>query len=453
MKPVQYIIFVFTIVFSVSSCKKFIEIDPPRTDLIKSTVFTSHATANAAMMDIYYEMNRTGFASGSSTSITYFATYSSDEQVNYSIQFNQEFNDNELAPDNPFILSLWSEMYKTIYKANAVIEGVAASQNISENLKKQLEGEAKFIRAFCHFYLVNLWGNVPLITTTDYRTNAAQPRTPTAEVYQQIIADLKDAQTLLPDNYAHANNERVRANKGTATALLARVNLHIGDWANAETEATKIIQNTVLYGLIADLNAVFRKNNTEAIFQLHNTFLPGDFLTFRVFSDGPSNGAFRPEFINNFELNDQRLTSWVRSITAVNGITYFFPGKYKFLSIGAEYSTIFRLAEQYLIRAEARAQLNNISGAQADLNVIRSRAGLGNTSAGDKPSLITAIEHERIVELFTEQGLRWLDLKRTGRADAVLAPIKGSTWQSTDVLYPIPEYQILNSSLTQNAGY
>jgi starch-binding outer membrane protein, SusD/RagB family len=122
----------------------------------------------------------------------------------------------------------------------------------------------------------------------------------------------------------------------------------------------------------------------------------------------------------------------------------------------AEYSTLLRLAEQYLIRSEARAQQNNIAGAQQDINVIRARAGLTATTANDKASLLMAIEQERKVELFTEHGHRWLDLKRTGRAEVILAPIKGSNWQPTDVLYPIPQYQILNDPAmnnAQNPGY
>jgi hypothetical protein len=118
-----------------------------------------------------------------------------------------------------------------------------------------------------------------------------------------------------------------------------------------------------------------------------------------------------------------------------------------------DHSTVLRLAEQYLIRAEARTQQNNIAGAQADVNVIRHRAGLGDTPANDKESLLTAIDQERKHELFNEWGHRWLDLKRTGRADAVLSAIKPQ-WKPTAVLFPIPESEIINNpALKQNPGY
>ena len=147
--------------------------------------------------------------------------------------------------------------------------------------------------------------------------------------------------------------------------------------------------------------------------------------------------------------------------TSYNGTTFYYPYKYK---KGDDYSSnppppteyyiVFRLAEQYLIRAEARAQQGNIGGGQADINLIRNRSGLANTIASDKGNLLSAVEHERQIELFAEWGHRWLDLKRTNRADQVLGAIKGASWQSTDKVYPIPQSQIqLNPFLTQNPGY
>lgn len=441
----------------INGCVDFVQIDPPRTDLVKSTVFSNEATAHAAMVDIYYGLRSAGFASGNSSSITYYATYSADEQINYSTQPNQEFNDNELTSGNPFILNLWSEMYNAIYKSNAIIEGVNTSQNLSETVKLQLDGEAKFIRAFCYFYLVNLFGDVPLVRSTDYQINAKIGRTQAQSVYDQIIQDLKDAQNHLPQDYAFASNERVRANHGAATALLARVYLMIQNWEAAEAEATKLIENTQQYALMSDLNDVFSKNNTEAIFQLHNTFRPGEWSTFRVSAaiGFPHNGVLRPEFESNFQPEDQRRNKWLRTIQ-IGESTYLFPGKYKNATTSADYSTLFRLAEIFLIRSEARAHQDNLTGSQEDLNVIRNRAGLSNTAASDKESLLIAIEHERVLELFTEQGLRWLDLKRTNRADLVLSPLKGNNWQPTDVLYPLPEYELLNNPAlfgAQNPGY
>ncbi len=116
---------------------------------------------------------------------------------------------------------------------------------------------------------------------------------------------------------------------------------------------------------------------------------------------------------------------------------------------------VFRLAEQYLIRAEARANLENLTGANEDLNIIRKRALLDAKNDLNKDSILRNIEQERRIELFSEWGYRWFDLKRLNRADKVLTQTKGDTWQSTDALYPIPQSEIdLNSNLKpQNAGY
>jgi hypothetical protein len=208
---------------------------------------------------------------------------------------------------------------------------------------------------------------------------------------------------------------------------------------------------------LTSLDSVFLKNSREAIWQ----FLPlaanqntseGNIF---ILTSTPANSALRGEFLNAFESGDNRKAKWVGSITT-GGNTYYYPYKYKIKTGSSplkEYSMVLRLGEQYLIRAEARAQQNNISGAQNDLNVIRGRAGLNNTTATDKASLLLAIENERRIELFSEWGHRWFDLRRTGRIDAMLASIK-TGWQTTDALLPIPQSEILvNPNMTQNPGY
>jgi hypothetical protein len=120
----------------------------------------------------------------------------------------------------------------------------------------------------------------------------------------------------------------------------------------------------------------------------------------------------------------------------------------------SEHYIVLRLAEQHLIRGEARAMQNKLIESKQDLNIIRNRAGLTNSTASSKEDILAAIARERKVELFSEWGNRWYDLKRTGKANSVLSTIKPQTWQATDTLYPIPQSQInLNSALSQNPGY
>ena len=230
-----------------------------------------------------------------------------------------------------------------------------------------------------------------------------------------------------------------------------------------------MIERADLYSLAVDLNEVFLVNSNEAIFQLasidgsrdeERSYL-GDLL---VIARSPlsfasvGTTAMNDGLFNAFETGDQRFVNWVGTFTS-GSRSWNFVNKYKnslFLSTSnvSEHTTLFRLAEQYLIRAEARAQQGNVSGAQQDLNVIRNRAGLGNTNANNLNTLLDAIMQERRVELFGENGHRWLDLIRTGRANATLGSIK-MDWQATDVLFPIPESELENNAnlLPQNPGY
>ena len=455
------IIFLSGLMFLVLfSCKKFIEIPPPPNELVSKNVFTSDASAIAAMVGAYSRMmTNTGFASGAPQSITQLAGLSADEFINYSTDPNQQaFYKNTLTSSNSVVdLNLWDESYSYIYSANAVLEGLQTSTGITDNTKNQLEGEAKFLRAFCHFYLVNLFGDVPLVTSTTYQVNSVASRMPASTVYNQIIADLKDAQAVLNSDYSFSNGERVQPNLWAATALLARVYLYIGNWTEAVTQSTSIINNASLYQLIPDLDSVFLKNSSEAIWQLmpvqagYNT---NEGQTF-VLTGAPDYISITPELQSAFEIGDQRRLEWMDSIS-VNNQLYYFAYKYKVKSGSelTEYSMVLRLAEQYLIRAEAEAQLNDLTDATNDLNIIRTRASLPPVSAVSSEDLLTKILQERRVELFSEWGHRWFDLKRYQLGDQVLGPIKSPGWKSTDTLYPIPKTEIINDpNLTQNPGY
>jgi hypothetical protein len=447
---------------SIISCKKFVGIDAPNTQLVRTTVFTNDATANAAQISIYSQM-----AIGSAFDISLLCGYSADEFTNYSTANERvEFYLNALTPQNGSVNNLWGQYYNLIYQANAVIEGVQNSNTISSSVKQQLIGEAKFLRSFWYFYLTNLFGDVPLLLTTDYKVNSSPSRVSANNIYEQIIKDLKDAQSLLSSNYVAADGitttvDRLRPTKWSATALLARVYLFKGDWVNAEAEATSVINKTSLFNLSSDLNKVYLKNSTDAIWQITvgtdigvNTI---DGLTY-ILNSTPNTVTVSPQLLNSFETGDNRKNEWIGNVTVGNQ-TYYFPYKYK-VWLGNdidEYSMVLSLSEQFLIRAEARAQQNKISEAQADLNKMRNRAGLGNISANDKNLLLAAIIHERQVELFSEWGYRWLDLKRWGMVDAVMTsvtPTKGGTWNTKQKLYPIPQPEInINGHLTQNPGY
>jgi hypothetical protein len=448
------------------SCKKLVEIPQPVSTVTADKIFSTDANATSAISAIYSDMTSTGgnviYANGAST---VFTGLCSDELISTS-NYSEDvpFQTNTLLRDNRITYNgFWIPAYKEIYMANAAIEGLQNSTTVSAAVARQLTGEAKFLRAFCHFYLVNLFGDVPLITQTSWEKINTLPRSSVEQVYQQIVADLKDAQNLLVPDYSLFNGERIRATKWAATSLLARVYLYRGDWANAEAQATLVINNSSLYSLPADLNDVFLKNSPEAIWQLQtidnspwttqegNLLVPPDAYTLPNYSLSDSMlGAFDP--------NDQRRFNWIDS-SDYSGTLYYYPYKYKEYqgSPGSltEYYMLLRLGEQYLIRAEARAHLNtNLLGAINDINATRTRAGLpGFSPTLTQTQVFSAVIQERRIELFAECGHRWFDLKRTGQANAILSISKPS-WQSYAQLWPIPAAELaVDPNLTQNPGY
>ncbi|PWG81475.1 RagB/SusD family nutrient uptake outer membrane protein [Pararcticibacter amylolyticus] len=424
-----------------SGCNKLVDVGPKRNTLTSSAVFSDSVTVNAALIAMYSQ------GSAYSGGLTYLNSLYGDELTNVSYP---QYQGNALTSADQPLGNIWLESYATIYKANAVINGVESSSALSPKAKLQAAAEAKFFRAFCHFYLINQFGSIPLITTTDADVTAFAPQTSAEIVYQQIVADLLDAAAGLPADYSLSGGARVRVNQFAARALLARVYLYMKDYQNARTQSALVIASSN-YNILTDLNAVFLANSREAIWQ-YDSKTAGFPAIAQNFV--PAQGT-QPQFIiaapllNSFEREDKRKTSW---IATSGGFPY--PSKYFALSGGRQFDVVLRLAEQYLIRAEAEAQLGDLAGAREDLDIIRKRAGLENTTASDKASLLLAVEQERRAELFCEWGHRFLDLKRTGRLDAVLGTEKPGVWKPAAAQYPVPAAEISkNPNLVQNAGY
>ena len=448
----RYCLILLCTVIFLGSCKKYLEVDGPREQLLNEDAFIDDKTADATATGMYTRLI------GNISSLMRISNMTADAIVDrFNSVGSQPMVNNALKADDVNVNAAWINLYQVLYAANAILEALETSPGISEVKKQQLRGEARFTRAFAHFMLVNFWGRVPYITTTDVVVTSRASRMPVDEVYANIIADLKQAQTLLPVSYPTAG--RARPNQAVATALLASVYLYKQDWVNAETESAKLIVNTA-YLLPADLNTVFLRSSTETIWQLNtvNGFTT-DGATYVVASGAPLY-IFRDELMNAFEANDKRKINWVKTVT-VSAVTYNSPYKYKARVLvttppvpPAEDLIIFRLAEQYLIRAEARAKQDNLAGAINDLDMIRSRAGLPVTNSSiTKTDLLLAIEKERRVELMAEMYHRWFDLKRTNRADAVFGALKPA-WVATAVLYPIPYLDLQrNPNMVQNPGY
>lgn len=452
-------------VLASSSCLKLLQVPPAATQLQTPTVFSGDQQAATAMAGLYSQLMthpRWLFNGG----ISLYPGLGGDELhlSGKPLDTHEDaFAADTLHSDNSLCSGLYGAAFTYINMANAILQGLSGSASVSAGMKNRLQGEAEFIRALTYFYLVNLFGDVPLVTGTDYTVNAAIPRIPVAIVYAKIVADLRDAQTLLSEQYTGSETlpgDRIYPNKAAATALLARVYLYLGDWADAETQAGAVIADEGLYGLEPELDKVFLSTSREAIWQLQPVSKYLNTAEGNIFIPAASPTA-APVYVLNYPLfqafdsGDLRRIHWIGTKTVL-GTVYAYPFKYKVSSGGlpyTEYNMVLRLAEQYLIRAEARVRQGNISNAAADLNKIRGRAGLGPTPAMDPDSLLSAIYRERQTEFFAEWGHRWLDLKRTGQLNTTLGAVK-PYWKASDTLYPIPFSELqLNPQLTQNPGY
>jgi starch-binding outer membrane protein, SusD/RagB family len=431
-----------------SSCKKYLEIDLPKDKLTSETVFSSATNALAAVNGLYT------FALQPRSFITYQGDFlmglSADEFIYGSNQYD-EFTNNSWLATNADVAATWKLFYAVIYQANGIIEKMPGSP-VSDSAKAVYIAEAKVFRAFCHLYLTSYWGDVPLIQTTDVTVTASLGRTSKADVLNAIITDLTEAEAALPT----ATVRNGRFNKYMATALLARVNLYQKNWSAAEAKATSLIGNTSNFTLLTDLTKVFLRGSKEAIWQVNTadnnyTYWASFNVPVATTTSTKSLNMVRPELYNAFEVGDKRKTSWLGS-TTIAGSFFYYDFKYKQLAAPTSTANIedymlLRLAEQYLIRAEARAQQDNLTGAIDDLNVIRNRAGLTPLLVAlGKSDVLLAVEKERKLELFGEgYGHRWIDLARTGRIDAVLGAEKPSTWKSGAAWLPVPQNEIINN--------
>ncbi len=457
--------------FLAISCSKLVEVPSPVTSTNADIVYKNDASAISTLNNIYAMMSQDGI-NGGITSLSLFPSLSSDDLSVFNNVSDQEFQTyftNNLKANFYGSSNYWINIYsKQIFLSNSAIEGLINSEYLTPAIKDQLLGEALFIRAFSYFYLVNLYGSVPLVLNSDYRNNSHIARANEADIYKQLTTDLTLAKSKLSDKFLDGSllqqtSERISPTKWAASALLARVYLYNSDWKNAEIESSNLINEKNLFDTVS-LSEVFYADNKESIWQLQSVSkIVTNTSDAQEFFKAKTNPNFarvyaNPDLISSFETDDSRKVQWLDS-TTISGRTIYFPSKYKVIEIGVpvtERTVILRLAEQYLIRSESRAQLGNFQGALDDLNIIRTRANLKAFSTSSKEDLLKQITKERRSEFFTEWGHRWLDLKRNKLANDVLKKIKGNDWQTTDALYPIPFTEIQqNTALMgdQNPGY
>lgn len=445
MKKELYFLLLLLITFS--SCKKYLAVDPFQ-QLPGDRAITDVTSARAALLgsydklQAYYQLNYPVLGYLPGDNVIFNGT------LNQFLQIDQ----NAVTPDNVIITDTWTQIYAAINSANSVIAAVPPLSDpaLSATEKNSILGEAHFIRALAYFDLGRGWGGVPLQLkpTVSLQELKGTKRSTLAQTYDQVLADLVKAEELLPEAVT-----RNRAVKNTARALRARLHLYREQWADAERYATQVISNSA-YTLVSPYKAFFTAPflSNESVFELSysnadpnsqwNNWYPSQLGG--QFTLQPS-----PAFItnvNNTAIGGNR-SALVASI-AIGTTRVNYGALYNRSGERNDPAYILRIAEQYLIRAEARAQQDKLTEAQADISAVRKRAGLTDETAVTKDALLLSIENERKIE-FAFEAHRWFDLVRTKRAGVVLGITDQRKW-----LLPIPFNDIAaDPDLIQNDGY
>jgi hypothetical protein len=443
----NYTILLLSGLLTFSSCKKFLE-ETPNNALPSEQSITDAGTARAAIIGAY-DAVQGYYASNYPT----LGTITADNVIfNGTLSQYLQLDQNAIPPDNVTTVAAYQGIYRAVNSANSVIAYVPSVQDplLTQTEKNKILGEAYFIRALGYFDLGRGWGGVQLQLkpTTDLAAAKGIKRSTLQQTYDQVLADLIKAEILLPEDASTRN----RAQKSTARALRARLHLYRKEWADAEAYATQVISNTK-YTLVTPYKAFFTApfGTAESILEL--TFSANDRNSFwNLWYPSSAGGQFtlKPSTpfvtkITNASTGGTRSTLVAGTGNNVYGVLY------NTSATSTDPAYVIRIAELYLIRSEARAQQNKLTGtdgALADLNTVRARAGLTPSAATTQTDVLLAIENENSLE-FAFEAHRWFDLVRTGRTDDVLGLTDERFW-----LFPIPYSDVLSDpDVVQNPGY
>ena len=376
--------------------------------------------------------------------IVYPDLYADNLDFTGTFQTDRSVSLRDVPASSGVVTGLWTAAYRGINRANNVLAAIPDVSGLTSAEAAQYRGEALFIRALHYSALLSWFGGVPIVTdpARGVGEESLVARSTAAEVYTFIEQELEEAATLLPGAAVEG-----RASQGSANALLARVYLEEGKYTEARDKATVVL--AAGYSLVPDYGEIFTsKNSSESIFELQYSLNNQNSLAFWYFTQAlGGRWGFAPsqDLINAYEAGDTRLAASV----ALSGADRY-GNKFFRIANGDDNVVVLRLAEVYLIRAEANARLNaDPAVVRADIDVVRDRAGLGALSAGitSQTDLLNAILQERRVELAME-GHRFFDLRRHGRAEALL------NMPANRLVFPIPQAERdVNPNLAQNPGY
>jgi hypothetical protein len=461
MKNLNILFIVFSALFIVS-CDKNLNVDPTQSIEQNASLQTSR-DIEAYLIGCYDGTQNGDLYSGGFQYTSELLGHTQLGEVRFAGTFVNllELITKQITTVNSTAEAQWNRAYNTINRCNTVIANIS---KVDEAKRTRVEGEALFLRGAIYFELARLYGKqwgdgdnnanpaVPLILTptTVVNDESNQPRASVAAVYAQAIADLSKAATSLPA----ANS--VYATSGAANAILARLYLQQGDYAKARTAANAVIAGG-RYRLVTPFSAAFNTklynggaNPAEYIFATQvneqdgvnsmNTFFS---TTFSAIPGTAGRGDVRILAAHKaqYEANDDRGKFFIKpSASSTNEFTNKFIDRFGNVVVS-------RLAEMYLIRAEANFRLNGTEGDTPlnDINRLRTRANATPLTA--EQLTLDAILKERRTELAFE-GFRLHDIKRT-RGNVGALP-----WSDNKLILPIPQREIdVNKKLVQNAGY
>jgi hypothetical protein len=373
----------------------------------------------------------------------------------------RELGTKQISSANASVATLWGAVYNTVYIANFIIERLPEVEGVPTAQRNQVMGTAHFLRGYAYFIALYSFGGVPQVLTTDIETNRNIPRATESEILTLIADDYDEALSNVPEQPVNAGF----VGKMAVNAALARLHLYLGNWTEAQQYATEVIDSDQ-YELELDFSAIVEEDFTnEAILEVGYTLA----------DDPGTNGNIglnnlfvgRREIIPSNQVivalagtseSGDRSSSMTFDLTNLSGNDNGWSvAKYGTADADNNNVVVFRLAEMYLIRAEARTQLDNVTGpnsAQTDINTLRTRANAPAVGSVSKSQMLRLIEEERRYELAFE-GHRWYDLVRTGRAQEVMSAFSVN-WRSDYEVWPIPQREIQNNPAlvgNQNPGY
>lgn len=445
MKKIQYILLT-AISLSTVSCSDFLD-QKPDNYISDAAVIQTLSSAKAALNGAYHDLASSSYYGGQ-----YF-----DAGVNLaadnvtwtgSLNYYYDFDTHQYSAENQLLSYAWYAIYATVNQTNQVIDKVTVLNDGSESERRRIIAEATVIRSLAFFDLARTWGNIPVVkqATSSPTQFDGVKQTKAKDVYQLVVDDV-----LAIYNDLSESSDRVHVTRSAADAFLARVYLYLEQWDKAEQYASKVIDNgNYALGTIQDL--IDNKETAESIWELaYSSSFTNQQSTYWRSPDQGGRHEWGPskelvQLLADPTVGGDR-KAFYQDFSSAQVPDYYVGTLYHRSTLDDDV-IIFRLAEQYLIRAEARANQQNVSGALSDLNIIRHRANISEiVDVASTQELLNLIADERRVELALEPH-RWFDLIRTGKAESVLG-IK--TYQT---IFPIPYNDIqADKDLVQNDNY